>query len=112
MISTWYPRSAAYSLNPFHLFNSRNKKEKTLLWIIYLKNVILLSNFVLNWLINSNKTQQESIPEDAYRPRRKVEQWTSSHEANCGQTETRENITFPLRSLIITNGTMQKDVFR
>ena len=25
----------------------------------------------------------------------KVEQWTSSHEADCGQIDTCENITFP-----------------
>ena len=38
---------------------------------------------------------------DAYRPRsNKDEQWTSSHEADCGQTDTCENITFPLRSVI------------
>ena len=38
-----------------------------------------------------------------YRPRRKAEQWTSSHKADCGQTDSCENITFPLQSVKIGN---------
>ena len=38
------------------------------------------------------------------RTDRAVEQSTSSYEADCGQTNTCENITFPLRLVIIYNG--------
>ena len=34
----------------------------------------------------------------------KAEQWTISHEADCGHTDTCENITFPLGSVITTVG--------
>ena len=32
--------------------------------------------------------------------RYKAEQWTSGHDADCGPTNTCENITFSLRSVI------------
>ena len=38
---------------------------------------------------------------DVYRRRsNKDEQWTSSHEADCEQTDTNEKISFPLQSVI------------
>ena len=38
---------------------------------------------------------KKAFQSKAYRPSNKAEQWASVHEADCGQTDSCENITFP-----------------
>ena len=62
------------------------------------------------WKKQTQRLNKKAFQYDAYRPRRKAEQWTSSHEANCGQTDICENITFPLRSVTRKHSNMMHTI--